>query len=108
MQAGGREAGGAYLVHVEIEEDTRGHLGDEDQEEEDEVLGTQSRQSAESPPPGPTSDAPPQSGPGPGSGAARAVGGLLTSPSRQRTSFTAPMQPRKPMSMVTAPTPMKM
>lgn len=31
----------------------------------------------------------------------------LTSPSRQRTSLMAPMQPRKPMNMVTAPTPMK-
>lgn len=34
---------GAYLVHVEIEEDASSHLGNEDQEEEDEVLGTQSR-----------------------------------------------------------------
>lgn len=37
---GGR---GVYLVHVEKEEDTGSHLGDEDQEEEGEVLGTQSR-----------------------------------------------------------------
>lgn len=41
LGTGGR---GAYLVHVEIEEDASSHLGDEDQEEEDEVLGTQSRQ----------------------------------------------------------------
>lgn len=33
----------AYLVHVEVEEDTSSDLGDEDQEEEDKVLGTQSR-----------------------------------------------------------------
>lgn len=52
---GGR---GAYLAHVEVEEDTGSHLGDEDQEEEDEVLGTQGRKSAGSLPPGPTSDAP--------------------------------------------------
>lgn len=37
----GMEGRGVYLVHVEIEEDASSHLGDEDQEEEDEVLGTQ-------------------------------------------------------------------
>lgn len=104
----GRGGRGAYLVHVEVEEDTSSHLGDEDQEEEDKVLGTQSRKSAGSLLPGPTSDAPHPVWDRAGLGAGQAVvEGLLTSPSRQRTSFTAPMQPRKPMSMVTAPTPMK-
>lgn len=42
---GRREGGRAYLVHVEVEKDASGHLGDEDQEEEGKVLGTQSGQS---------------------------------------------------------------
>lgn len=31
---------GAYLVSVEVEKDPYGHLCDEDQQKEDEVLGT--------------------------------------------------------------------
>lgn len=48
---GGKEGGrDAYLVHLEVEKDSSSHLGDEDQEEEGKVLGTQSGQSQVGPP----------------------------------------------------------
>ena len=95
--AGTREA--AYLAHVEVEEGSSGHLSDEDQEEEGKVLGdTEQHGVGRAPLPG----APPPPHCAPLGGPA-----ALTSPSRQRTSLMAPMQPRKPMNMVTAPTPMK-
>ena len=94
--AGTREA--AYLAHVEVEEGSSGHLSDEDQEEEGKVLGdTEQHGVGRAARPGaPPPHCAPLGGPA-----------ALTSPSRQRTSLMAPMQPRKPMNMVTAPTPMK-
>ena len=88
---------------------------DEDQQEESKVLGMQNRHRVSRVPTMPPSPRmpPPRLGQGPlgrmrwGLWVGSAGGTVLTIPSRQRTSLTAPRQPRKPMSMVRAPTLMK-
>lgn len=94
---------GAHLVSIEVEEDPHSHLCNEDQQKEHEVLGTERYRVNYGP-----RDVVPIPGRTPDLGIwAPQAQGLLTSPSRQRTSLTAPIQPRSPMTMVTAPTPME-